>query len=46
MIGIRTQFNLQFLRERYLADNLQTHSSPICGRMCNWHSLRSLLTPE
>jgi hypothetical protein len=23
MIGIRTQFNLQFLRERYLADNLQ-----------------------
>jgi HK97 family phage major capsid protein len=23
MIGVRTQFNLQFLRERYLADNLQ-----------------------
>jgi HK97 family phage major capsid protein len=23
MVGIRTQLNIQFLRERYLADNLQ-----------------------
>jgi hypothetical protein len=28
MIGIRTEFNLQFLRERYLADNCNSRFWP------------------